>query len=89
MNGWISEELSKIGTAEELRIRSVRRDGTLRSPTTIWVVRHGEDLYVLEHINANSEAHEDWPPRVRKVASDGMVTTLVTFAPGQSKPERK
>jgi hypothetical protein len=46
MNGWTSEELSKIGTAEELRIRSLRRDGTLRSPTTIWVVRHGDDLYV-------------------------------------------
>ena len=46
MNGWTSEELSKIETAEELRIRSVRRDGTLRSPTTIWVVRDGEDLYV-------------------------------------------
>jgi hypothetical protein len=46
MNGWTSEELSKIGTAEELRIRPLRRDGTLRSPTTIWVVRHGEDLYV-------------------------------------------
>jgi hypothetical protein len=46
MNRWTSDELSKIGTAEELRIRSLRRDGTLRSPTTIWVVRHGEDLYV-------------------------------------------
>jgi hypothetical protein len=46
MNGWTSEELSKIGTAEELRIRPLRRDGTLRSPTIIWVVRHGEDLYV-------------------------------------------
>ena len=46
MNGWTSEELSKIGKAEELRIRSLRRNGTLRSPTIIWVVRHGEDLYV-------------------------------------------
>ena len=46
MNGWTNEELSKIGTAEELEIRSLRRDGTLRSPTTIRVVRHGEDLYV-------------------------------------------
>jgi hypothetical protein len=46
MNGWTSEELTKIGTAEELRIRSIRRDGTLRNPTTIWVVRHGDDLYV-------------------------------------------
>jgi hypothetical protein len=46
MNGWTSEELTKIETAEELRIRSLRRDGTLRKPTTIWVVRHGDDLYV-------------------------------------------
>jgi hypothetical protein len=46
VNGWTSEELSKIGTAEELRIRSLRSDGTLRSATTIWVVRHGEDLFV-------------------------------------------
>ena len=46
MNGWTSEELAKIDTAEELNVRSLRRDGTLRSPTTIWVVRHGEDLYV-------------------------------------------
>ena len=46
MNGWTGEELTKIGTAEELRIRSLGRDGTLRNPTTIWVVRHGEDLYV-------------------------------------------
>ena len=43
MRGWTSEELSKIGTAGELRIGSLRRDGTLRSPTIIWVVRHGDD----------------------------------------------
>jgi hypothetical protein len=46
MNGWTSAELTKIGTAEELRIRSLGRDGTLRNPTIIWVVRYGEDLYV-------------------------------------------
>ena len=46
MSGWTSEELTKIGTAEELRIRSLGRDGTLRNPTIIWVVRQGEDLYV-------------------------------------------
>jgi sugar lactone lactonase YvrE len=45
------------------------------------VALHGEDIYVLEHINANSEAHDDWPPRVRRVGRDGKVTTLVTFAP--------
>jgi hypothetical protein len=38
---------------------------------------HGKDVYVLEHVNANSEQHESWPPRVRKVGQDGKVSTLV------------
>ncbi len=41
---WTSEELNKIGRAEELEIASLRNDGTLRNPTTIWVVRLGDDL---------------------------------------------
>ena len=46
MTAWTNDELSRIGTADELRIASVRGDGTLRNPVTIWVVRHGDDLYV-------------------------------------------
>ncbi len=46
MTTWTSDELTKIGTAEELEIASRRRDGTLRNPVTIWVVRVGDDLYV-------------------------------------------
>jgi hypothetical protein len=43
---WTSNELEKIGAAEELRIAPRRRDGSLRTPVTIWVVRVGDDLYV-------------------------------------------
>jgi hypothetical protein len=46
MTTWTSDELDKIGRAKELEIASLRRDGTLRNPVTIWVVRHGDDLYV-------------------------------------------
>ena len=46
MNAWTSDELSRIGNAEELRIAPLRRDGTLRKPVIIWVVRLGDDLYV-------------------------------------------
>ena len=46
MTTWKSEELNKIGTAEELKIASIRRDGTLRNPVTIWVIRLGDDLYI-------------------------------------------
>ena len=46
MSPWTSDELSRIEAAEELDLASVRRDGTLRNPVTMWVVRHGDDLYV-------------------------------------------
>lgn len=46
MTTWTAEELIKIGSAEELRIATLRRDGTLRRPVIIWVVRLGGDLYV-------------------------------------------
>ena len=46
MSTWTPDELDKIGNAEELQLASVRRDGTLRQPVTMWVVRHGDDLYV-------------------------------------------
>jgi hypothetical protein len=46
MTAWTSDDLGRIGTAEELQIAPRRRDGTLRTPVTIWVVRVGDDLYV-------------------------------------------
>jgi hypothetical protein len=46
MTTWTSDELEKIEAAEELDLASVRRDGTLRKPVTMWVVRAGDDVYV-------------------------------------------
>jgi hypothetical protein len=46
MTMWTRDELNKIATAEELKITSLWRNGTLRKPVTIWVVRHADDLYV-------------------------------------------
>jgi hypothetical protein len=46
MTHWTSDQLEKLGKAEEVQIASVRRDGTLRKPVTVWDVRHGDDLYV-------------------------------------------
>jgi hypothetical protein len=55
MTIWTSDELNRIGTADELQIASLRRDGTLRSPVTIWVVRLGDDLYVRS-VNGRTSA---------------------------------
>jgi hypothetical protein len=46
MTRWSGDELDRIAAADELQIASLRGDGTLRRPVTIWVVRLGDDLYV-------------------------------------------
>ncbi len=56
MTAWTGEELNKIGSAEELQIASLRKDGSLRSMRIIWVVRMGEDLYVRS-VNGHTS---DW-----------------------------
>lgn len=52
---WTSDELNKIGDADELLIASLRDDGTLRKPVIIWVVRLGDDLYVRS-VNGRTSA---------------------------------
>ena len=49
MTAWTSDELDRIGNADELRLATQRPDGTLRTPVTIWVVRHGDDLYIRSY----------------------------------------
>jgi hypothetical protein len=46
MPTWTSDELARIGGAEEIEIAALRPDGRLRKPVIIWVVRHGDDLFV-------------------------------------------
>jgi len=55
MTAWTSDELNKIEKAEELKIASLRADGTLRKPVIIWVVRLGDDLYVRS-VNGRTSA---------------------------------
>jgi hypothetical protein len=55
MTEWTRDELSKIGAAEEVQIVSIRRDGTVRKPVTVWVVPHGDSLY-LRSVNGRTAA---------------------------------
>jgi hypothetical protein len=43
---WTRADLDRISAAEELRLASLRRDGSLRDPVTIWVVGDGGELFV-------------------------------------------
>ncbi len=49
MTTWSSDELDKIGAADELELAPRRPDGTLRHPVTIWVVRLGDNLYIRSY----------------------------------------
>ena len=79
MTTWTSDELNKIGTAEELEVASLRRDGTLSNPVTIWVVRHGDDLYVRS-VNGRAAAWCPWHSGApRRPHPRGGVDKAVTF----------
>jgi hypothetical protein len=43
---WTGDQHDKLGSAEEVEIASVGPDGKLRKPVTVWVVRHGDALYL-------------------------------------------
>jgi hypothetical protein len=46
MSTWTPDDLATIAAPDELEIATRRRDGTLRNRVTIWMVRHGDNLYV-------------------------------------------
>jgi hypothetical protein len=60
---WASDDLDRVGGAEELQLASRRADGTLRGFVTMWVVRAGDELYV------RSAGGPDRPWYVRATAS--------------------
>ena len=43
---WSTDDLERIGDAQEIQIAPENDDGTLRRPTTIWIVRVGDDLFI-------------------------------------------
>ena len=45
-NGWRAGELSAIDGSGEVDIATRRSDGTLRAARIMWIVRHGNAVYV-------------------------------------------
>jgi len=46
MAAWTKDELSRFGGAEEVDVAAITGAGSVRNRVTIWLVRHGEDLFV-------------------------------------------
>ena len=64
MSTWTTDELSRIGNAEEFGIASRRADGTMRPFVTIWGVRADGDIYVRS-------AHGSDNPWYRRALASG------------------
>ncbi|HEX4214159.1 MAG TPA: DUF2255 family protein [Candidatus Dormibacteraeota bacterium] len=46
MTAWTAGELTRIGAAREVEIAPLRGDGSPQAPVVVWVVRHGDELFV-------------------------------------------
>ena len=77
--GWV------VRISPDGRVEPVLKAEQPWSPTGVAV--QGSDVYVLEYTNANGGAGEGWLPRVRKLARDGSVTTLVTISEKQQQAQ--
>jgi hypothetical protein len=59
------------------KVTTVLRASSPWSPTG--VALYGTDLYVLEYLHTAGDNRREWLPRVRRVSSDGSVTTIAAI----------
>jgi sugar lactone lactonase YvrE len=67
---------SVISIPPKGKVKTILKAERPWSPTG--VALFGGDLYVLEYIHTPGDDRKAWIPRVRKIASDGSVTTVAT-----------
>src|SRR5258708_508911 len=79
MTRWTSDQLDKVARAEEVQIASVRRDGVLSKPVTIWAVRHWDDIFVRSVRGRNAHWFRDTQERHEGRIRAGGVQQDVTF----------
>ena len=46
MAGWTADQVAQIAAPQEVQVVPRRADGSLRRPTTIWIVGDGDRLFV-------------------------------------------
>lgn len=79
MNAWTGEQVDRIAAVEELKIATPKRDGTLRLPIPIWVVRHGDALYVRSYLGEDASWYRGAQTHNQGHISAGDVDADVSF----------
>lgn len=82
MSTWLKDELQRIATNDDLHISPFREDGvTYGTPTWIWSVAVGEDLFVRAYNGQNSRWYQAAiSQQAGRITAAGM-TIEVTFEP--------
>ena len=86
MSEWIKEELGKIANSDDLHISPFRDDGkTYGTPTWIWSVVVGDELFVRAYNGKNSSWYQAaLKQKAGRISAAGM-TKEVTFEAVEGK----
>ncbi|HLS93829.1 MAG TPA: DUF2255 family protein [Microbacterium sp.] len=84
MTDWTADELARIGRANELRIATARRDGSLRSDLPIWAVRVGDRIVIRSWKGTDGAWYRQAQRTGRGRIASGGVTKDVTIADGSA-----
>lgn len=76
---WTAEQLKQLGDTEEMRIATVRRDGSLRPPVVVWMVRVGDEVYTRSVNGPNAAWFRGTRVRQDGHVDAGAVHADVTF----------
>jgi len=78
---WSDSEIAVLDEAVEISLAPRRRDGTLRRPTTIWIVTIGDEAFIRSQNGTDGSWYRSAvggrPGRLQA----GRLTTDVSFAP--------
>jgi hypothetical protein len=79
VTAWTSDDLDRVGAADELELSARRPDGTLKRPVTIWVVRVADDLFVRSYRGSDGRWYRDVTAHPNGHIASGGVESDVRF----------
>jgi hypothetical protein len=83
VSAWTTDELTRMGRADELQLASRRPDGGLRPFVTIWGVRLGDDLFVRSaYGHANPWFQRALASRSGRIRAGGVERDVTFEEPG-------
>lgn len=80
MTSWTTDQLNRIAAGDELQIATQRSYATMHRPVPVWVVRHGDAVYVRSYRGTDGGWYRGARAHGRGHVSANGVEADVTFA---------